>query len=75
MIFISKKAFNEEMDRRMSEIHFKNRIDEKIWELDQKIRNLEHKVDCLEERNRIPVMKKYDYTEENCCEVTTNANP
>ena len=55
MIFISKKAFENEVEKRMEEIHFKNRTDEKIWKMEEDIRNLRFRVDCLEERNRVPV--------------------
>lgn len=61
MIFISRKAFENEMEKRMGEIHFKNRIDEKIWTMEEDIRNLKFRVDCLEEHNRVPVPK-------GCCE-------
>lgn len=55
MIFISKKAFNDEMDRRMGEIHFKNRTDEKIWKLEDEMRKLEFRVNCLEGEKHAPV--------------------
>ena len=54
MIFISKKAFNDEIDRRMAEIHFKNNTDERIWKMEEDIRNLRFRLDCLEERDRTP---------------------
>lgn len=65
MIFISKKAFNEEMDRRMAEIHFKNQTDEKIWKMEEEIRKLKFKVECLEEKDKIPV-PKVNYGSEAC---------
>lgn len=71
MIFISKKALNEEVDRRMAEIHFKNRTDEKIWKMEEEIRNLKFRVECLEERDRTPVPKPNTGC---CCEVKENAN-
>lgn len=66
MIFISKKAFNDEIDRRMAEIHFKNNTDERIWKMEEDIRNLRFRLDCLEERNRIPVPKD-NCGSESCC--------
>lgn len=66
MIFISKKAFNDEVDRRMEEIHFKNRTDEKIWKIEEDIRNLRFRLDCLEERDRTPV-PKVNCGNESCC--------
>lgn len=49
MIFISKKALNDEVDKRMAEINFKNRTDEKIWRLEADIHKLQFRVDCLED--------------------------
>ena len=66
MIFISKKAFENEDEKRMEEIHFKNRTDEKIWKMEEDIRNLRFRVDCLEERNRVPV-QKVNCGSELCC--------
>ena len=57
MIFISKKSFENEVDKRMAEINFKNRTDEKIWKLEEDIRGLRFRLDCLEERDRTPVPK------------------
>lgn len=71
MIFISKKSLNDEVDRRMAEIHFKNRTDEKIWKMEEEIRNLKFRVECLEERDRTPVPKQNT----SCaCEVKEYAN-
>lgn len=66
MIFISKKAFENEVEKRMAEIHFKNRTDEKIWEIEENIRNLRFRLDCLEERERTPV-PKVNCGSESCC--------
>ena len=66
MIFISKKAFENEIDKRMAEIHFKNRIDEKTWKMEEDIRNLKFRVECLEERNRVPV-PTVNCGSESCC--------
>ena len=52
MIFISKKAFENEVDKRMAEINFRNHTDEKIWKMEEDIRNLKFRLDCLEERGR-----------------------
>lgn len=71
MIFISKKAFNDEMDRRMAEIHFKNQTDEKIWKMEEDIRNLKFRVDWLEDKDKTPV-PKVNYGSKPCCEETVN---
>ena len=57
MMFISKKAFENEIEKRMAEIHFKNRTDETICKIEADIRDLKFRLDCLEERNKIPVQK------------------
>lgn len=57
MIFISRKAFENEVGNRMAEIDFRNRIDEKIWKLEEDIRGLRFRLDCLEERNKVPEPK------------------
>lgn len=57
MIFITKKAFENEVDKRMAEISFKNHTDEKIWKMEEDIRNLIFRVACLEERDRTPIPK------------------
>lgn len=66
MIFISKKAFENEIEKRMAEIHFKNRTDEKIWKIEDDIRGLRFRLDCLEERDRTPVPKVNCWSE-SCC--------
>ena len=66
MIFISKKAFNDEIDRRMAEIHFKNSMDEKIQKMEENIRDLRFRLDCLEERVRTPA-PKVNCGSESCC--------
>ncbi len=48
MIFKSKKAFNDEVDKRIDEINFKTRTDEAIWKLQDDIRSLQFRVDMLE---------------------------
>ena len=57
MIFIRKKAFEDEIEKRTAEIYFKNRTDEKIWKMEEDIRNLRFRLDCLEERDKTPVLK------------------
>ena len=52
MIFISRKAFENEVGNRMAEIDFRNRIDEKILKLEEDIRGLRFRLDCLEARDR-----------------------
>lgn len=66
MIFISKKAFENEIEKRMAEIHFKNRIDDSIFNMQEEIRNLKFRMDCLEERGRTPVPKVNCWSE-SCC--------
>ena len=66
MIFISKKAFENEIEKRMAEIHFKNRMDEKIWKIEEDIRGLRFRLDCLEEHARTPVPKA-NCGSEQCC--------
>lgn len=66
MIFITKKAFENEVEKRMAEIHFKNRTDEKIWKMEEDIRNLRFRLECLEERDRTPV-PKVNCGSESCC--------
>lgn len=50
MIFKSKKAFNEEIEKRMNEIQFKTRVDEDLWKLRDRMSELEFKVRCLEDK-------------------------
>lgn len=66
MIFISRKAFENEVEKRMAEIHFKNRTDEKIWKIEEDIRGLRFRLDCLEERDRTPVPKVNCGSEPGC---------
>ena len=66
MIFISKKAFENEVEKRMEEIHFKTRTDEKIWKMEEDIRNLKFRVECLEDHDRVPV-PKVNCGSESCC--------
>ena len=51
MIFITKKAFNEEVEKRMSEIQFRTRMDEDLWKLKNRMNELEFKVRCLEDED------------------------
>lgn len=50
MIFKSKKAFNEEIDKRMNEIQFKTSVNEDLWKLKDRMSELEFKVRCLEDK-------------------------
>ena len=59
MIFISKHAFENEMERRMAEIHFRNRLDERLYKLEDTVRELQLKVQMLED-NRKPLEANYD---------------
>lgn len=54
MIFITKKAFENEIEKRIGEIHFKTRTDEELWKLKDEVRDLQHRVEMLEARNLIP---------------------
>ena len=49
MIFISKKAFNEEVEKRTSEIQYRIRMDEDLYRLKDRVNELEFKVRCLED--------------------------
>ena len=61
MIFITKKAFNEEVEKRIVEIQFRNRMDEDLWKLKDRVNTLEYKVRDLEYK-------------EGLCEKTTISN-
>lgn len=50
-MIISKKRFEEELSKRMQEEYFKRRIEERLWSLDEDVRNLKFKVSCLEAEN------------------------
>lgn len=50
MIFINKKAFNEEVEKRIGEIHFKTRTDEDIFKLRDEVRRLKDEVSELKFR-------------------------
>ena len=54
MIFITKKAFENEIEKRMGEIHFKTRTDEELRKLKDEVRELQHRIEMLEERNLTP---------------------
>ena len=57
MIFITKKALNDEIEHRMAEISFKNRTDEKLYKLEASVRDLQFRLSCIEERGKTPVPK------------------
>lgn len=59
MIFITKKAFENEIERRMGEIHFKTRTDEELWKLKDEVRILQHKVEMLEQERNPPTVGTY----------------
>lgn len=78
MIFITKKAFENEIERRMGEIHFKTRTDEELWKLKDEVRELQHKVEMLEQaRNTVPVINSPTVSSPNVYEPApywTNPN-
>lgn len=57
MIFISKKAFENEVNKRIQEVQFMTRTEEKIWGMEEEIRRLNYRVQCLEERNMVSAPK------------------
>lgn len=50
-MIISKKRFEEELSKRMQEDHYKRRTEEKLYSLEEEVRNLKFKVACLEPEN------------------------
>ena len=55
MIFITKKAFENEMYNRLNEQNFKGRIEEELYRLKDTVRELQYKVESLEQSIRQPV--------------------
>ena len=54
MIFMSKKRFEREIERRISKIQEINRIEEKIWKQEQEIGKLKSKIKAV--RDQILIM-------------------
>lgn len=59
MIFITKKAFENEIEKRIGEIHFKTRTEEELYKLKDEVRDLRHRIEMLEARNLTPT-KEYE---------------
>ena len=55
MIFITKKAFENEMYNRINEQNFKGRIEDELDKLKDTVRELQYKVEMLEQSIRQPV--------------------
>lgn len=56
MIFITKKAFEEEVFKRISEVNFHEKTERKLCELQDKVRELDFRVRCLEDKERCEKM-------------------
>ena len=50
MFFMNKKRFEEEMHKRMNQAHFTESTERRLYELEEKVRNLQWKVDNIEQR-------------------------
>ena len=59
MIFKSKKAFEEEVYKRMNEIDFRGKTEERLYRLEEQVRNLEHHIERLEDRLTVPQPQPY----------------
>ena len=55
MIFITKKAFENEMYNRINEANFHARMEDEIYKLKDEVRELRYKVESLEQSIRQPV--------------------
>ena len=55
MIFLTKKAFENEMYNRINEQNFKGRIEDELYKLKDTVRELQYKVEMLEQSVRQPV--------------------
>lgn len=47
MIFISKKAFEDKVFQRMNEIDFRTKTDERLYRLEDRVRELSFEIDML----------------------------
>ena len=55
MIFISKKAFENEMYNRIGEANFHQRTEDELYKLKDEVRELKYRLDALEQTVRQPV--------------------
>lgn len=55
MIFKTKKQFEEEVYKRISEIDFRTKADERIYRLEDSVRELRYRLESLEQTIRQPV--------------------
>ena len=62
---IAVEAFENEIEKRMGEIHFKTRTDEELWKLKDEVRTLQHKVEMLEQERNTPTVGTYPNTQSN----------
>ena len=54
MIFKTKKAFEDEICRRVAEIDEQKSMSRRMYELEDRVRDLTYKVSCLEDAVRGP---------------------
>lgn len=59
MIFKSKKEFENAVYERMSEIDFRGKTEEKLYRLEEQVRNLEHHINRIEDRLTVPQPQPY----------------
>lgn len=59
MIFKSKKAFDEEVYKRMNEIDFQGRTNDKLYRLEEEVNNLKYRISRLEDRFTTPQQQPY----------------
>ncbi len=62
MIFKSKKEFENAVYERMNEIDFRGKTEEKLYRLEEQVRNLEHHINRLEDRLTVPQPQPYIVT-------------
>lgn len=74
MIFKTKKAFEEEVFNRMSEIRFKSETENEIYRLKDEVRELKYRLEMLEHSVRQPVAMPYPTTNTGTVEATTTIN-
>lgn len=59
MIFKSKKEFENAVYDRLSEIDFRGKTEERLFRLEEQVRNLEHHINRLEDRMTVPQPQPY----------------
>ena len=62
MIFKSKKAFDEEVYKRISETEERERNYERMYRLEEEVNNLKHRISRLEDRFTTPQSQPYIVT-------------